>query len=642
MPVEQGAVPDLPRLLNVPELRTEPPSPVDEEGEGRETALWPNVKQISSDATTRQLPNSSALATDTESESDYASAHPNVAREHGPGRLSVFSRRAASKSSSENERRTMTIETETVANVFTNSAHKIDHHARSLKTKPSTDTVRASHKPKKKQSRVAVVNANHVPTKSEIFAATITQAVNENEDTDSDETFVYESNPRSPKRLSPSPSISSMRSNAGGRHASVSRLETTPRYASGLYSNDERDRDKSLRTHAVSGKRSMKFNNPHEEDIQRRHVSHTVGAQQRRILGEESPFVRSPRHRPGLERRMTSPGSSGPNSPKLSRPASPRQAHNYGAVSGKRDRKVNPTSFRPWSLYEDEEEGGSSSERSPFLRKRSSRLQQRHRDHKRSSDVMSGMPFIMVIICLMLIVCIVTAAVLSTSQPLRDVKVVNITNVLVSKQELLFDLVVEAYNPNALAVTVKNLEISVFAQSPYVRDESHWSPQQTPAPGPTDKVSNPINSALDIAHPRPVHGKKFGGFWPPWSPGQNDSGGRAPPDEDEDSITLLLGRVYEFDSSLQFESRFFNRSVSTASGELRVVKPGSITDQGGIETWERVIQHSFELVIRGVMKYQSSQFTKTVRTAELYKTAHINPARLDGSDGILTPNSHND
>lgn len=606
-----------------------------------------DLSHHASQDTIRQRPGTScAMVTDTESEGGYASACstgavvPSSAGPVDPGRLSVFSRRAASKSSSENERRTMTIETEVVPNLCASSTLKADHHARSLRTKASTDTVRASQKPKKRKSRVTVVNANHVPTKSEIYAATITQAVDEVDDTDSDETFVYESNPRSPPRASRSPSMSSVHSTiAGDRHTSHhARTEAGSRYAQGHLGYDDRDREKSQRTHAISGKRSMKFaKNPYDESTQRRHVSHTLSSQHRSLLGEDGPFQRSPRVRPGLERRITSPSSSGPNSPRLSRPGSPRGVQRYGATPIKRERTGNPTSFRPWSLYEDEEEGGSSSERSPFLRRKSSRTYRPQREQSdRTSSLMSGMPFIIIIVCLMLVICVVTAGLLSTSQPLRDVKLVNITNVLVSKQELLLDLVVEAYNPNVLTVTVGQVELSVFAQSPYVREAGHpRSPQDWEAiPGPSadeaDDDDGPLaESARATDHQHRVGGgrrRSVAGYWPPWSPGHNES--HEPP-VDEDSTTLLLGRVYAFDNILTFESRFFNRSVSTASAELRVVKPGDITERGGSETWERVIQHSFELIVRGVIKYSTSGLTRTVRTAEVYRTAHINPAKVE-------------
>ena len=535
--------------LTIPKLTAQPPTPIEQD-----TGTLASTTSTDTASLSKIISHSQ---TDTESESGYASTQSMPVED--PGRLSVFSRRPVSKSA-DGEKRTMTIETETVANVSSIAGFKSDH--RSLKTKASTDTVKATQKPKRKKSRVAVTNTNHIPTKSEIFAATITQAVDENEGSDSDETFVYESNPRSPKRLSRSPSISSM-------HSFDRRIpsKTEGRYSQGLHHLDDRDREKLQKTHAISGKRSMKFaNNPYEEDHPRRHVS--AAGRHGSMFLDPSNTLRSPKMRPSLERRVTSPHSSGPTSPRVSQSASPRNSQQRHSTTKKKKETT-----RPWNVYEEEPE---PSERSPFLQRKSSYRQRR----SRQETTWSGLPFIMAIVCLMLVVLMVGAAVLSTSQPLRDVKVVDMTNVLVSKQELFMDLEVEAYNPNALAINVNEVELSVFARSPYVRESQAW----------------------------------------PW-PGNNDHY----PD-DEDSTTLLLGRIQHLDSTLTFESRFFNRSISTSRGELRLPRPGSGTDGNGVETWNRVIQHSFDLIVRGVMKYRASGVSHGYKTAELKFTKHINPA----------------
>ncbi|ORY84345.1 vacuolar segregation subunit 7-domain-containing protein [Protomyces lactucae-debilis] len=649
-------VTDTSRLI-VPTLRMQPPSPIEEEdGSPASTlsALPTNVTAELSEspasnasaptrgATARVMAKPSTESTDgalrpgtatssgllTESDSEtggYASsllsAHRRVppavsttlasaegptARPPQPGRLSVFSRRAASRSINEEPKRTMTIETETVANM---STLKAEHSSRSLRSRASTDTVRPSAKPpKKKKSRLAVAGdrantpmgqaAQHVPTKSEIFAATITQAVDENEDSDSDETFVYESNPRSPKRLSRSPSLTSLHGTSAHSHA-VGPSSLAPGLAVGSGSSSgggvgvpsqhhaetghriaslSRDlRHASRRGHAISGKRSMKFAHPQDED---RRVSYTLrGYPGSATPGQDttSPF-RSPRLRPGLERKGSSPHSSGHNSPRqLSRPASP-----YGTSGAKKAR--GPKQFNAWSLYEDEE-NGVGSERTPFLRRGESQsgmhtaygtTQGHHRN--KSASLFAGVPFLMAIVCLMLVVLMLGAAVLSTTQPLRNVKVLDLSHVLVSKQELIFDVVVQAINPNALAVQVNEVEISVFAESPYVRD--------VPLPS-----------------------------W--WHTGSG-----------EDSTTLLLGRVYEFDAALLFESRFYNGSVSTPHGALRLEKPGNSTDDGdGHLVWERVIQHPFQLIVRGVLRYRSSWLSHLTRTVEISKSVRVNPAK---------------
>lgn len=552
-----------------------------------------------------ERPTSSALATDTESDG-YVSAAPgaqsSLASEAGSraGRLSVFSRRAASKSASDGERRTMTIETETVANVAHASTSKLDPTARSIRSKASTDTVRAAARPKKKRSRLPVASIGHAPTKSEIYAATITQAVDENEDSDSDETYVYESNPRSPKRLSRSPSLNSMASSsnqAGGTsvHHANDRRSFSARYDARSTYDMERERvpDKGYRGHhAISGKRSMKFaHNVYDDDD---HSRRPCNLSHRASLKEDSPY-RSPRVR-GVHDRRGSPSqhhSSNNASHSNSATGSPRphtsrsNSQNWSAnVSGhgfKRSSKAQqkPSTFGSWARYDDDDGEGYSSrewhERSPMLRRKVSRydgsgeygepgLRRRKRQH---STIWSGVPFIMAIVCLMVVVLFAGAAILSTTQPLCDVIVKNITNVLVSKQELSLDLVVEAYNPNAVAVNVRECEISIFAQSPYIKK-----------PKPADDAKS---SALGR-----LLGSSGGGYWPPWGDGDGDGdkerkGGKGKDgndsdddDDDEagDSSTLLLGRVFKFDSILTFDSRFFDRTLTTASGELRVADPG--------------------------------------------------------------------
>ena len=728
MPRDDGGAPRPLTKLEIPAITTQPPTPVDgsdrptlarqsslgapaEESEGGEddgsvtptvtrkttsaissAAVTPLVDRSRSDTALTHVksmdppverPTSSALATDTESDG-YTSTAPgaqsSIASETGPrgGRLSVFSKRAASKGASDGERRTMTIETETVANVAHAPAAKLDPTARSVRSKASTDTVRAAARPKKKRSRLPVANIGHAPTKSEIYAATITQAVDENEDSDSDETYVYESNPRSPRRLSRSPSLNSMASlsnhSASGtahhhhhHHHGNDRRSFSARYdARSTYDMDrERIPDKGYRGHhAISGKRSMKFaHNVYDDEEGGRRPG---GLSHRTSLKDDSPF-RSPRLRNVHDRRgspsqhlsphPTSNSNSATASPRPGTSRSTSQNWTNGNAGSKRGGKTaqRSSAFGNWARYDDDDGEGYSSrewhERSPMLRRKNSRYDGDYsesggrRQKRNANNIWSGVPFIMAIVCLMLVVLMVGAAILSTTQPLREVAVQNITNVLVSKQELSLDLVVEAYNPNAVAVNVKECEISVFAQSPYVK-----------------RPKQPVDGSGSGSSGRTGLLGSGGGYWPPW--GDDDDGdgkkhknkgdnGKGDDGDDEvgDSSTLLLGRVFKFDSILTFESRFFNRSLTTASGELRVANPGkghappalaSISprasgDKGtqtpsdghggtgrqrdpaddvddddddpdsdgkeGQRSWERVIAHPFCLIIRGVIKY---------------------------------------
>lgn len=78
-----------------------------------------------------------------------------------------------------------------------------------------------------------------------------------------------------------------------------------------------------------------------------------------------------------------------------------------------------------------------------------------------------------------------------------------------------------------------------------------------------------------------------------------------------DPQTMLLGRVFRFDSPLAFEPAPWNHHASRSKGQIRLPRPGNKTEEGGTERWERVLQHQFELIVRGVIKYQlplSSRF----------------------------------
>ncbi|KAJ6168600.1 hypothetical protein N7497_001443 [Penicillium chrysogenum] len=83
-----------------------------------------------------------------------------------------------------------------------------------------------------------------------------------------------------------------------------------------------------------------------------------------------------------------------------------------------------------------------------------------------------------------------------------------------------------------------------------------------------------------------------------------DKGTDPPTDPEGDPRSMLLGRVFHFDSPLSFESSPWNHLTSSSKGQIRLPRPGNKTEAGGTERWERVLQHPFELTVRGIIKYQ--------------------------------------
>ena len=85
----------------------------------------------------------------------------------------------------------------------------------------------------------------------------------------------------------------------------------------------------------------------------------------------------------------------------------------------------------------------------------------------------------------------------------------------------------------------------------------------------------------------------------------DDPGDPFPPPANPDGTqTMLLGRIFHFDQSLTFEGSPIKRHPHFSVGELRLAHPGNKTEAGGSHRWEEVLKHPFELIIRGVLRYQ--------------------------------------
>lgn len=190
----------------------------------------------------------------------------------------------------------------------------------------------------------------------------------------------------------------------------------------------------------------------------------------------------------------------------------------------------------------------------------------------------------------------------ATTQPLSGVKVLALENVLASEQEIMFDMVVSALNPNVIVITVDSVLFEIFAKSKHSgTDEEWWRRPPMPEHLP-DKV-------------------------------------RFPPDADDPNETplLKLGSIYNFDNPLIFDGSPFEHEKSVAVGQLSLQKPGNNTDPKGSERWSRILQYDFDLIVKGVLKYQlpMSQRPRSVAVEGriLVKPANSKIATYNGVTG---------
>ncbi|TKA71210.1 hypothetical protein B0A55_07654 [Friedmanniomyces simplex] len=517
---------------------------------------------------------------------------------------SSFTPLQSAKSRQQSEgKHNMTVETETVQSIPQSALNAGDRTGSgrndpsgSIRLKPSNETIRPKKERKKPAQKARSINQGTASSKADIFEARVASAVEQENTSDSDETFVYESNPpetqRRPRHHSRTPSVTSSHSMADQQRGGIRNFGDML---------DEQQRK-------VAGKRSMKFsNNPYNDVDSPDSKNGTVRSNQARHFGKfgrggshassmydpESPFTQASKLRTGhLNTRQ-----SRPNSPRS--PQSVQQQHRpSGLFSGRKTEQ----SF-------DFDGEGADDERTPLVGTvRTPRGVPRHRRHESGDTVQSIDEYYGVRReprfgrfggCL-LGFCVLAAVVLSTvaflvmsNRPMYDVRISKIQNVLASEQEIMLDLYVGAVNPNALSITVMDMDLNVFAKSRHVGSDldapEHDHAQRTTRARRKAERRAEERSPAEAGNP---------------SPWQDMSGHWHAPSGGKDAQTMLLGRILHFDQALSFEGSPIKRHQHFSLGELRLMRPGNKTEAGGSERWERTLLHPFELVVRGVLKYQ--------------------------------------
>lgn len=191
--------------------------------------------------------------------------------------------------------------------------------------------------------------------------------------------------------------------------------------------------------------------------------------------------------------------------------------------------------------------------------------------------------YTLISITIILSIGFVMGFVLATTKELTDVDIAAIQNPLVSQDELIFDMVVEAINPGWFTIEILNVELDIFAKSGYIPDSSD------------DFMST---NAVSVE-------------------------------------TVLLGTVTQLESPISFAGGFLKREIATGTTEIKLISPGrnltnfSLQDNNGTEPdnskkWEIISKHPFDLIIRGILKYDLPM-SKGSKSVVVDKIAYIDP-----------------
>lgn len=485
-------------------------------------------------------------------------------------------------------------------------------------------------------------------SKADIFEARVANAVEDANSSDSDETFVYESNPPEPQRRrhhSRTPSVASQHSTADGQRTGIRNFGELV---------DER---------RVAGKRSMKFSNtpyndpdtPEGKDGSVR--SHTPrhfgrfgrGGSHQSMFDQDSPFTQASKLRTG---HFSGVRGSRPNSPR-----SPQQGSGLGTPrsgGGLFGRNKEPS-------YDFDAEGADD-ERTPLVGtvrtpRRSARrandsnpasideyygVRRESRCRKLGGAVLG--------ICILAVVVLSAIAFLVMSnRPMNDVHLEAIENVLASEEELMLDLHVGAINPNALGITVTQMDVNVFAKSRHGGSEAYWRRHGHVPPALSTSESQPVlrkrrrrrQSSELTERQEASDWQDLTTHWHapaghPHHHGGVDDGTDPPSDDDlyKDAQTMLLGRIFHLDTALSFDGSPIKRHLHYSTGELRLEKPGNKTEAGGSARWEEVLKHPpFELIVRGALKYHLP-ISERAESVAISGSVMVNPAEDDGDGEV--------
>lgn len=495
--------------------------------------------------------------------------------------------------------------------------------------------------------RTDISSPRKASSKADIFEARVATQVDE-QGSSSDETFVYESNTepqeRSRRHHSRTPSGTSLHSQSEYRPGI--------RNYGGVHGSGD---------HRVAGKRSMKFSNnaynimdsPTDDGngTVRAHARHigrlgrAAGSGSRASLyGQDSPFTQASKVR-NSERQSSRPGSpkSVTSNPQQHRPSSllfgrktdfdleggegdDERTPLNGTVRTPRSSRTNGRRFNADSMRSQSYYDGSINYQAHSINSQSSSSSR----FSRLGGCLFGL-----IVFVLVVLGAVGFLVMST-KPLYGFEVDRIENVLASEQEIMLDLIVGAVNPNVLGVSITEMDLNIFAKSKYISPIGGGhdrDPLSTARNGRSERrrgrsMEEDMSRIADFQDP---DGHWHPGLGPGDSDNKHDGEDEGTDPIEGDTQTMLLGRIFHFDSGLTFDGSPVKRHPHHSMGELRLARPGNKTEMGGSERWERVLQYPFELILRGVLKYELPISSRT-QSAAIGASVFVHPE--EGSDNM--------
>lgn len=134
------------------------------------------------------------------------------------------------------------------------------------------------------------------------------------------------------------------------------------------------------------------------------------------------------------------------------------------------------------------------------------------------------------LVIMLLFIGFISGFILATNKELQNMKVIDVNNILISQEELVFDMIVSSFNPGLLPISIETVQLDIFAKTQYLTiDEYEYE-----------------------AHYKDKVGASY--------------------------ETVLLGSIGTLEIPLFFEGGFLNRKRGTSQTQIKVLNPCSYDD----------------------------------------------------------------
>ena len=252
--------------------------------------------------------------------------------------------------------------------------------------------------------------------------------------------------------------------------------------------------------------------------------------------------------------------------------------------------------------------------------------------------------YTMGLICLLLSVGFMGGFILATSKELQNTTITGVDSILISDEEFMFDMNVQAFNPGVMSVTINSAQLDIFAKTQYIvdgytiekeKDKKNEKPEYTTVLlGSVDQLDMPLSfqggcftrqkdeSSTEIKIINPCTYDNNGRDGNDDDDGDDSSGHNVDESGRIDSAKDIHRKDKGYDASLSVE----HSTPSLPDILLDEEEPPPEIKKPNMK-WLNISRNPFELIVRGVLNYQLMLSSTNKTVAINYKTT-VNPDEL--------------